>query len=191
MRLSTRMSRPRLTHPTSSRRSTRAEYPSPSSTRSSRDASSAYSLNVTIAPPSNLSSGSTFNTTILISTRSSRRSTSASPTGLLAVASLVSETSSGPRPLPAGYLLTATAGAKLMDSVQEASRSDVAALPRDRRGDVVGVAAFSDLCVREPGAYRVRITLAKMQGDVYEAVAEVDSPAFRVSSRGLPNGVKY
>lgn len=79
-----------------------------------------------------------------------------------------------------------------MDSVQEPTRADLAAVSRERRGDVVGSAGFEGLCVREQGSFRVRVTLAVMTGDVYEAVAEVDSAVFRVGGgRGGVNVVKY
>ena len=48
---------------------------------------------------------------------------------------------------------------------------------------------FEGLCVREMGEYRVRITIARMEGEGWEAVAEVDSGVFRVLGRGV-NGVK-
>ncbi|THW34447.1 hypothetical protein D6D21_09576 [Aureobasidium pullulans] len=162
----------------SRRSSTRNDYPSPTSIRS-REPTSPYSLTITAAPSSSISPSTPFTTRILISSRTRTR------TPLLAVCSLVTESHS---PLPAGYLHAA----KLMDSVQEPTRADLAAVSRERRGDVVGAAGFEGLCVREQGSFRVRVTLAVMTGDVYEAVAEVDSAVFRVGGgRGGVNGVKY
>lgn len=170
------------------RRSTRTDYPSPTSTRSSGHSPSQYTLTVITSPSTSLTPSTTFNTRILISSRSSRRPSS--PQGLLAVASLVADTPSGPQPLPAGYLMTSSPSSKLMDSVSEPSRQDLGAVARDRRDDVVGAVGFEDLCVREQGSFRVRVTLAQMTGDVYEAVAEVDSARFSVSGGGRVNGVK-
>jgi len=76
-----------------------------------------------------------------------------------------------------------------MDSVGEPLRSDLSALGRGNRAEVVGAAGFEGLCVREQGEYRVRVTIARMEGDGWEAVAEVDSAVFRVLGRGV-NGVK-
>lgn len=76
-----------------------------------------------------------------------------------------------------------------MDSVGEATRADLAMLGRGQRGEVVGAVGFEGLCVREQGEYRVRVTLARMEGEGWEAVAEVDSGVFRVQGRGI-NGVK-
>jgi hypothetical protein len=82
-----------------------------------------------------------------------------------------------------------------MDSVSEPSRHDLAALPRERRGDVVGKVGFEGLCVREPGVYRVRVTLTRVCGDVYESVAQVDTGVFSVAGAGagarLSNGVGH
>jgi hypothetical protein len=94
--------------------------------------------------------------------------------------------------LPAGHLLSTTQ--KLMDSVSEPSRADLAVLGRahrGERGEVVGAVGFEGLCVRSEGEYRVRITIARMEGEGWEAVAEVDSEVFRVQGRerGV-NGVK-
>jgi hypothetical protein len=44
--------------------------------------------------------------------------------------------------------------------------------------------------VRSEGEYRVRITIARMEGEGWEAVAEVDSEVFRVQGRERVNGVK-
>lgn len=53
----------------------------------------------------------------------------------------------------------------------------------------MGAAGFEGLYVREQGEYRIRVTIARMEGDGWEAVAEVDSGVFRVVGRGV-NGVK-
>ncbi|KAH0258261.1 hypothetical protein KCU91_g15910, partial [Aureobasidium melanogenum] len=149
----------------------------------SRQQSSAspYTLTITCAPPSSVSPSTPFTTRILITTP--RRRT---PQNLLAVVSL---TSASGTPLPAGHLLTTSPSAKLMDSVSEPSRSDISALGRTARGEIVGAAGFEGLCVREQGEYRVRVTIARMEGDGWEAVAEVDSGVFRVVGRSV-NGVK-
>lgn len=55
---------------------------------------------------------------------------------------------------------------------------------------MVGAVGFDGLVVREAGEYRVRVTLARMEGEGWEAVAEVDSAVFRVVGRGGVNGVK-
>jgi hypothetical protein len=79
-----------------------------------------------------------------------------------------------------------------MDSVSEPTRADLASLGRGARGSVVGAVGFEGLCVRSEGEYRVRITIARMEEEGWEAVAEVDSTVFRVqgSGRGGVNGVK-
>ncbi|KAG9546153.1 hypothetical protein KCU71_g17514, partial [Aureobasidium melanogenum] len=149
--------------------------------RQQSSTSSSYTLTITTAPPPSVSPSTPFNTRILITTP--RRRT---PQNLLAVVSL---TSASGTPLPAGHLLTSSPSAKLMDSVSEPSRSDLSALGRAARGEVVGAAGFEGLCIREQGEYRVRVTIARMEGDGWEAVAEVDSGVFRVAGRGV-NGVK-
>ena len=161
------------------RSSTRTD--STSHSRQQPSTSCPYTLTITSALPSSISPSTPFNTRILITTP--RRRT---PTNLLAVISL---TSASGTPLPAGYLLTSSATAKLMDSVGEPLRSDLSALGRGNRAEVVGAAGFEGLCVREQGEYRVRVTIARMEGDGWEAVAEVDSAVFRVLGRGV-NGVK-
>ncbi|KAK6001320.1 hypothetical protein QM012_002651 [Aureobasidium pullulans] len=143
--------------------------------------SSPYTLTITTAPPSCVSASTPFATRILITTP--RRRT---PQNLLAVISL---TSASGTPLPAGHLLTSSSSAKLMDSVSEPLRSDLSVLGRGNRAEVVGAAGFEGLCVREQGEYRVRVTIARMEGDGWEAIAEVDSAVFRVAGRGV-NGVK-
>ncbi|CAD0112426.1 unnamed protein product [Aureobasidium uvarum] len=159
------------------RSSTRIETPSTRTQQTS--SSSPYNLTITTSPPTSLSPSSNFNTRILITARQRTR-----PTNLLAVISLCSPSGI---PLPAGHLLTTS---KLMDSVSEPSRSDLSVLGRGHRQEIVGAAGFEGLCVQTQGEYRVRVTIARMEGDGWEAVAEVDSAVFRVAGRGAVNGVK-
>ncbi|KAI5244757.1 hypothetical protein E4T43_03675 [Aureobasidium subglaciale] len=158
----------------SRRSSTRTDYPSPSAPRTSRTpqpTSSPYTLTITTAPPSSLHPSSPFNIRILITTTTH---TPTPPQNLLAILSLCHETPTGPCVLPAGHFL----GPKLMDSVVAASRADIAGLSREQRHRVVGIVGFEGLCVRQEGAFRIRVTLARMVGEVLEAVAEVDSAVF-------------
>ena len=125
-----------------------------------------HNMRIVIQPPHQARPGDVLTPPIVMSLENQSGSHSAEqesidPTLLWAVVSVVSEDDLTPISPPRSDLLIGT----IADSIHPLT-------PPDHEGQI-GFVAFSNLIIREPGRYRLRISLIKMN-----AVGEINTPSY-------------
>ena len=178
----------------------------PESSRSRRESSSSYSrpnvsekptfeMDVIGQPQRNVIYGSTVETSVMVSLRVPSPDLiahykSLDTNKLMGVVSLVADTRSGERmPIECGTLT----GQKMFDSCHPIPEEYAETLARNQPCRLsLGYFTFPSLLIRQPGTYRLRITLMKMSSSGGSAnMLSVDSESIKVERRATGAGSKH
>lgn len=144
-----------------------------------------FELHVIGQPKKDIALGAPVETSVMISMRLptpnlNTNASSIDTSKLFAVTSLVADSRSGDRmPLEAGLLT----GQKMFDSVHSMPDECAERLAsREPCRLVLGYFTFPDLVIRQPGSYRIRTTLIKMNctGGMGTSIVAVDSDPIKV-----------